>query len=47
MELPIAATGEKLAEMMLARLGGADPATLQEICEVNFIERESTAAPNA
>ena len=47
MELPIAATGEKLAEMMLARLGGADPATLQEICEVNIIERESTAAPNA
>jgi LacI family transcriptional regulator len=47
MELPIAATGEKLAEMMLARIGGADPGTLQEVCEVRFIERESTAAPGA
>ncbi|MFI4995886.1 MAG: LacI family DNA-binding transcriptional regulator [Hyphomicrobiales bacterium] len=47
MELPIAATGEKLADMMLARIGGADPGTLQEICEVRFIERESTAAPGA
>jgi LacI family transcriptional regulator len=45
MELPIAATGTKLAEKMLARLGGADPGALQEVCEVRFIERESTAPP--
>ncbi len=47
MELPIAATGTKLAEMMLARIGGTDPGALQEICEVRFIERESTSAPPA
>jgi LacI family transcriptional regulator len=46
MELPIAATGARLAEMVLARIGGADPAGLQEICEVRFIERESIAAPS-
>ncbi|MFI5012494.1 MAG: LacI family DNA-binding transcriptional regulator [Hyphomicrobiales bacterium] len=45
MELPIVATGERLAEMMLARIGGADPVSLQEICEVRFIERRSTAPP--
>jgi LacI family transcriptional regulator len=47
MELPIASTGVKLAEMMLARIGGAAPAALQEICEVKFVERESTSAPGA
>jgi LacI family transcriptional regulator len=47
MELPIVSTGVKLAEMMLARIGGADPTALQEICEVKFIERESTSSPGA
>ena len=46
MELPIAATGARLAEMMLAHIGGAEPAALQEIREVKFIERGSTAPPD-
>jgi len=47
MEFPIAATGERLAEMILARIGGADPAGLQEVGQTRFIERESTVSPGA
>jgi LacI family transcriptional regulator len=47
MELPIRATGKRLAEMILARMGGTDPASLQEVRKVRFIERESTAPPGA
>ena len=43
MELPIEPTGTKLAEMILARIGGADPRDLQEIYPVIAIERASTA----
>lgn len=47
MELPIAETGRLLAEMVLGRLAGQDPATLSIICPLNFIERGSTApVPN-
>jgi LacI family transcriptional regulator len=45
MELPIAATGIRLAEMMLAAIGGADPRALQEVSKVNFIERASITVP--
>lgn len=41
MELPIAATGRRLAEMALARIGGADPRDLTEINSVEFIARAS------
>ena len=41
MELPIAATGRRLAEMALARIGGADPRDLTEINAVDFIARAS------
>ena len=43
MELPIAETGRLLAEMVLGRLAGKDPATLSVIRPLNFIERGSTA----
>ena len=43
MELPIEQTGTKLAEMILARIGGADPRDLQEIYPVIAIERASAA----
>jgi LacI family transcriptional regulator len=45
MELPIAETGDLLADMLLARIGGADPRTLRRICPVRFVERQSTAPP--
>lgn len=41
MELPIAATGRRLAEMALARIGGADPRDMTEINPVEFIPRAS------
>ncbi len=45
MELPIAETGDLLADLLLARIGGADPRTLRRICPVRFLERQSTAPP--
>jgi LacI family transcriptional regulator len=45
MELPIAETGMRLAEMVLARLGGADPRNLHHLRAVEMIDRASTAAP--
>jgi LacI family transcriptional regulator len=45
MELPIAETGTRLAEMVLARLGGADPRDLHHLRAVEMIDRASTAAP--
>jgi LacI family transcriptional regulator len=45
MELPIAETGMRLAEMVLARLGGADPRDLSHLRAVEMIDRASTAAP--
>lgn len=45
MELPIAETGELLAEMLLARIGGTDPHVLQSIRPVRFVDRASTAPP--
>ena len=47
MELAIERTGTRLAEMILARIGGADPRGLQEIYPVQQIGRASTAAPHA
>jgi LacI family transcriptional regulator len=41
MELPIVATGRRLAEMALARIGGADPRDLTEINPVEFVARAS------
>lgn len=41
MELPIAATGRRLAEIALARIGGADPRDLTEINPVAFLSRAS------
>ncbi len=41
MELPIAATGRRLAEIALARIGGADPRDLTEINPVAFVARAS------
>ena len=43
MELPIAETGRLLAEIVLGRLAGKDPAALCVIRPLNFIERGSTA----
>lgn len=45
MELPITETGERLAEMVLARLGGADPRDLVHIRAVEMIDRASVAPP--
>ncbi|MBI1775798.1 MAG: LacI family DNA-binding transcriptional regulator [Proteobacteria bacterium] len=45
MELPIEATGRRLAEMILARIGGAGPEGMQEILAVRPTERGSTARP--
>jgi LacI family transcriptional regulator len=45
MELPIAETGERLAEMVLARLGGADPRDLVHLRAVEMIDRASVAPP--
>jgi LacI family transcriptional regulator len=45
MELPIAETGVRLAEMVLARLGGADPGELAHLRAVEMIDRASTAPP--
>jgi LacI family transcriptional regulator len=45
MELPIAETGMRLAEMVLARLGGADPRDLFHLRSVEMIDRASTAPP--
>jgi LacI family transcriptional regulator len=45
MELPIAETGIRLAEMVLARLGGADPRDLSHLRSVEMIDRASTAPP--
>ena len=45
MELPIAETGTRLAEMVLARLGGADPRDLSHLRSVEMIDRLSTAPP--
>jgi LacI family transcriptional regulator len=45
MELPIAETGARLAEMVLARLGGADPRDLSHLRSIEMIERASTAPP--
>lgn len=47
MELPIAATGRRLAEMTLARIGGADPRDLTEISAVEFIPRASLGEARA
>lgn len=41
MELPIAETGRRLAEMALARIDGRDPRDLTEINPVRFIARAS------
>jgi LacI family transcriptional regulator len=41
MELPVGATGRVLAEMILARLSGKEPGTLQRILPVRFVERGS------
>ena len=43
MELLIEQTGTRLAEMILARIGGADARDLQEVYPVVAIERASTA----
>ena len=45
MELAISRTGTRLAEMILARIGGADPRDLQEVYAVEQVERASTAPP--
>jgi LacI family transcriptional regulator len=45
MELPIAETGERLASMLLERIGGTDMSKLQEVCPVRFVERGTTAPP--
>lgn len=41
LELPIHGTGARLVEMLLAIVGGADPATLREVWPVRLIERRS------
>jgi LacI family transcriptional regulator len=41
MELPIAETGRVLAEMVLARMAGDDPAEISRILPVRFVERGS------
>ena len=41
LELPIHGTGARLVEMLLAVIGGADPASLQEVWPVSLIERRS------
>ncbi len=45
MELPIGETGDLLADLLLARIGGANPATLRRLCPVRYVERQSTAPP--
>lgn len=45
MELPIDETGDILADLLLARIGGARPASLQSIRPVRFVDRASTAPP--
>jgi LacI family transcriptional regulator len=45
MELPLADTGRILAEMLLARIEGADPTTMQSVRPVRLIERGSVAPP--
>jgi LacI family transcriptional regulator len=45
MELPIEETGERLAEMVLARLGGADPRDLVHVRAIEMIDRASVAPP--
>lgn len=41
MELPVERTGRVLAEMVLARMAGADPAEISTILPVRFVERDS------
>ena len=45
MELPIDETGVRLAEMVLARLGGADPRDLVHLRAIEMIDRASVAPP--
>lgn len=45
MELPIAETGTRLAEMTLARIGGADPRELSYLRPIEMIDRRSIAPP--
>jgi len=45
MELPIAETGTRLAEMVLARLGGANPRDLTHLRAIEMIDRASTGSP--
>ena len=45
MELAIERTGARLAEMILARIGGTDARDLQEVYAVEQVERASTAPP--
>jgi LacI family transcriptional regulator len=45
MELPIYETGVRLAEMVLARLGGSDPRDLHHLRAIEMIDRISVAPP--
>ncbi|MHB2167694.1 substrate-binding domain-containing protein [Alsobacter sp. R-9] len=45
MELPIAETGDLLAETLLARIAGEDVRGLQRVCPVRFVERQSMGPP--
>ncbi len=45
MELPIAETGTRIAEMVLKRLGGTDPRDLSYVRAIEMIDRHSVAPP--
>jgi len=45
MELPIDETGVRLADMVLARLGGADPRDLAHLRAIEMVDRASVAPP--